>query len=369
MIINVKSTTPISTIAVVFKGSVANETEKNYGISHLMEHLQSKNLHPMYENLTKYNISHNAYTTDDCIVFYMSGLEKYLSKFRNEFLDRLFKFQVTEDVLQNEVNIVLQEYLNYFSQQASSHVYNLFRKKYGYFSAIGSRKALENITLRDCKDYYDLQYSKPHMIINISQDIMFDENIEFADKCREMEQLVEKNNLKDVEIMADFEKSTSIVNYKYINDDFKELDVLCDILARGLESPLYSKIREEKGLVYYIQADVSRISRNQGFLFISSELENKNVREFQDTLKEVLDNGISEYRFDLIKNSLIARKEKLQILNFNDYEKYIHPEDDLSEEFLNDLTFDKIKQVYQKHFYDLNESVDKEEFKQVIELL
>lgn len=367
-IINVKSTTPISTLAVVFKGSVANETEKNYGISHLMEHLQCKNLHPMYENLTKYNISHNAYTTDNCIVFYMTGLEKYLSKFRKEFLDRLFKFEITESVLENEIAIVLQEYLNYFSQQASSHYYNLFRKKYGFYSAIGSRKALENISLKDCKDYYELQYSKPHMLINISQGVIFDETIEFQENYKEIEPFVEKDSLNDIEIVADFAKSTSIINYKCINEDFKELNVLCDILGRGLESPLYAKIREEKGLVYYIQSDVSKISNNQGFLFISSELENKNVKEFQKTLKEVLEEGITEERFEIVKHSLIARKERVEILNFTDYEKYIHPEDDLSEEFLSNLTFNRIKEVYDKHFNNLNESIDKEEFKEVIEL-
>ena len=79
-VINVKSPTDLSGFYVVYNGSVQNEKKGWYGLSHLMEHLMYHRFDDLLDDFDKDGISSNAYTSDNNIVFYMTGLDEYLNK-------------------------------------------------------------------------------------------------------------------------------------------------------------------------------------------------------------------------------------------------------------------------------------------------
>ena len=130
MIINKKSQTELSSFYVIYNGSVLNENVKNYGISHLIEHCQCKQFKHLYNEFDRYSISWNAYTSSDKIVFYMVGIDEYVNKFKQEFLESLLNFDITEEEFLLEKNVVIQEYKDVFQDQSSSLYFNLLRKEF-----------------------------------------------------------------------------------------------------------------------------------------------------------------------------------------------------------------------------------------------
>ena len=169
MVYNVKNKTDLSGFYVVYKGSCQLEKPGIYGISHLMEHLMCKSFEHLFDTFERYSISWNAYTSSNEIVFHMTGLDEYINKYKYTFFECLSNFKLDEKTLENEKKIVIEEYKDCFNKQSASHYLNLFRKIYGFYDPIGLMSDLEKITLKDCMDFYELQYSKPSTIINISK--------------------------------------------------------------------------------------------------------------------------------------------------------------------------------------------------------
>jgi len=366
-IINVKSETDLSGFYIVYKGSVRNEKKGIFGISHLMEHLVCHHLDDMLDDFDRDGISWNAYTADNEICFYYTGLDEYLSKHRETILEKLLTFSITEEQFNNERKIVLEEYKDYFNKQNYNHNLNLYRKVFGTFGPIGLREDLETLTYQDCKDYFDLQFSKPHTIINVSKNTEFETDIEFSN--------VEYNNtvhLGQYDVALEpyngrNGKSSIIYFSDVVSEDFAYIDFISDMLGAGLKSPLYQEIREKRGLVYYVQCGLDRMTDLSGSISISSETSDENIEEFEKVTDYVLSNPdkfMTQERFDIVKQSLEIKLKKNKINRHSNVGKYITPKDWQIEPILNDITLEKVMEVYNKYF-DFSKwykSVDVQEF-------
>ena len=143
MIINLKSETDLSGFYVVYEGSTNLEKKGWFGISHLMEHLMCKNFDHLQEDFDRDGIDWNAYTSSNEIVFYLTGLEDKVNKWKGEFMDLLGEFNVTKEQFENERNIVLEEYMDCFNDQTQTHMLNLSRKLFNDYDPIGLKEDLE----------------------------------------------------------------------------------------------------------------------------------------------------------------------------------------------------------------------------------
>ena len=175
-LINIKSKTGLSGFYIVYKGSTILEDEKTYGLSHLMEHLVCKNFEHLIEKLQEDGVSWNACTSEEYIMFYMTGLDEYINKWKYVIFDLLKDFKITQKQLDSEKKIVLEEYKDSFNTQRESHSENLFRKLFNLYSAIGERSCIENVTLNDCENFFDKQFN-PSLIINISKNNKLDKSL------------------------------------------------------------------------------------------------------------------------------------------------------------------------------------------------
>lgn len=153
-LINLKSETDLSGFYLVYHGSTLLEKPGTYGISHLMEHLMCKTFEDLLNAFDEDGISWNAYTDTDVVVFLFTGLDQYINKWKYEIYERMQKFVITQEMLDNERMIVLEEYKDAFNAQSDAHVCNLHRKLFASYNAIGQRESLETLTLQDCKDFF-----------------------------------------------------------------------------------------------------------------------------------------------------------------------------------------------------------------------
>jgi len=368
MIINLKSETELSGFYVVYEGSTNLEKKGWFGISHLMEHLMCKNFDHLQEDFDKDGIDWNAYTSSNEIVFYLTGLDEKVNKWKGEFMDLLSEFNVTKEQFENERNIVLEEYMDCFNDQNQTHMLNLSRKLFGDYDPIGLKEDLEKLKYMDCLNFFELQYAKPTKIINVSKNKPYKNNtIDFA-KRDITKKLEFGENDVPLELSNEFKDKTSIVILSpVIEEDFAYVHFINSMLSLGLKSPLYQEIREKRGLVYYVHCYQSRIN-NQGINTISTQTSNKNYNDVVNAVKEVITNPgkyLTKERFDLVKDYYKVRMTKDEILRYKNVNQYIDPDGWSVYEILDKVNMKKIKEVYKKYynFDNFYISNDKKEFK------
>lgn len=372
-IINIKNDIELSSFYIVFDGSSMNEKPGWYGLSHLMEHLVCKSFKHLWEDFQRYGISWNAYTSSTEIVFYMIGLKEHIEKYRYEFLDSIIKYEPTEEELLNEKKIVLEEYKDAFNQQSYSHYLNLHRKLFDFYHAIGLRNDIENFTIDDCKEYSKLYLKKPTKIVNVGcGDSEFDCNFEFKQESY-YEPLSYKNFDNSlfhkilsednthvpegkiaIEHSTDFNTKSSIYNISpIITENFTKINFVCNMLGSGLNSPLYQEVREKLGLVYYISIDNDKLNDNSSVITITTETSNENVKIVQDTIKKVLENKeefLTQERFDVIKDNILVKLKKNDIMRHENVSKYISPENWNIENIIHTITLNEVYQIMDKYF-------------------
>ena len=173
---NVANEIALSGFYIMFDGSTVNEKPNWFGISHLMEHLVCKSIDHLMDTFQTFDIQWNAYTSNTEVVFYMTGLDRYVNEYKEAFLKFILSYNLTDEQLQNEKKIVLEEYKDAFNSQNEAHYLNLIRKKFGYYTAIGLRSDIENFTFDDCQEYLDRFFRNPTKIINVSKFNPFQNN-------------------------------------------------------------------------------------------------------------------------------------------------------------------------------------------------
>lgn len=384
MIVNAKSETGLSGFYVIFNGSTMNEKPGWYGLSHLMEHLVCKSFDHLMNIYQQKNIKWNAYTSNTDVVFYMKGLDRHINEYKKEFLDLILSYEPTQEQLDNEKKIVLEEYKMSFNSQGSAHYMNLQRKMFGYYNAIGLRSDIENFTLQDCKDYLNLCYKNPTRIINISKYNDFESDVVFRDKV-EMPPFEIKFNTNlfkitsdnettvpegmiPLEIITDYKNKVSIINTSpIITEDFASASFLCEMLGAGLNSPLYKEVREKLGLVYSISCFVDKLNTSSCVIGIMTDTSEKNIDTVQNQIKNILENKeefLTQERFDIVKDEYITRLEESDILNYGSVGKYTDEQEWRIESIIYTIKLQDVYDIVDKYLKwdDIYKSVDKTEF-------
>jgi len=368
MIINLKSQTDLSGFYVVYEGSTNLEKKGWYGISHLMEHLMCKNFDHLQEDFDKDGIDWNAYTSGNEIVFYLTGLDEKVNKWKGEFMELLGQFNVTKEQFENERNIVLEEYMDAFNDQTQTHMLNLSRKIFNDYDPIGLREDLESLKFMDCLNYFELQYAKPTKVINVSKNKKYKNGeLEFAER-QIVKNLAFGDHKVPLELGNEFKDKTSLVMLSpIIEEDFAYVHFINAMLSLGLKSPLYQEIREKRGLVYYVHCYQSRMNQ-QGINTIATQTSNKNFNACVDSVKEVISNPkkhLTKDRFDLVKDYYKVRMQKDEILRYKNVNQWINPEGWSVYDIIDKVDFKTVKKVYDR-YYDFDKfyiSSDKKEFK------
>jgi len=368
MIINLKSPTDLSGFYVVYEGSTNLEKPGWYGLSHLMEHLLCKSFDHLQEDFDKDGIDWNAYTSSNEIVFYLTGLDEKVNKWKKKFVDLLTTFNITKEQFENERKIVLEEYMDSFNDQTQSHMLNLSRKLFNDYSPIGSRQDLEKLKFMDCLNFFELQYAKPTKIINVSKHKDFkDKGIEFQERVI-VSDVSFGNHDTPMELNNEFKDKTSIaILSPVIEEDFAYVHFINAMLSLGLKSPLYQEVREKKGLVYYVHCYQSRVN-DKGINNISTLTSNKNFKEVVEAVKTVITNPdkyLTKERFNLVKEYYQVRKQKDDINRYGSVNQWINPPKWSVYDILEEVTLKKVREVYDK-YYDFDKfyiSSDKKEFK------
>ncbi len=283
-----------------------NESPELNGISHYLEHMAFKGTTSIdcYQIMSEMEIMGsdvNAYTSSDRTVYHVSGRKQDLPKFAELIGDIMLNSTFPEEEIEKERNVILQEYNR--SQDSPSNVnYYLYSETAFPDQAVG-RKTLgepHNINSFKRQDFIDYQrkfYTAENMIVGVVGN--FDEN--------ELMELVEKNfgklprgKFTEVDPVtyvggnkafeASFTQSQVYLGFpvRGTTDPKHVVDILAaSVLGDGMSSPLFTEIREKRGLVYNVSA-VCDLQDEIGTMVVTAGTTPEHLSEFFKITCDVL---------------------------------------------------------------------------------
>jgi predicted Zn-dependent peptidase len=315
----IDSSIGMSYFGIMFDSGGIWENEGLRGCSHFMEHLMCKTYEHLYSKMRRFNVSDNAFTMDNNVVFFASGLDECISEFSQVMLDELLSQEKlwTSEQFETEKKIILQEYGDSFNDQFSGAYVNAIRKYFGYFGALGAREDIENFTYDKSLEMAKKWFSTPRKIITVgNHDIQYTGNYIYKTYTKTL-----KFDEYDVPLESIPKEDQSVVSLVLKEPvSIKKapiINLLRNCLANGLESPLYQEVREKRGLAYFVYFNQDVIG-NEVVLAASSQTANENVTELVNTCKEFfardMRDVITQSRFEDCKKGIMYQKKQADIL-------------------------------------------------------
>jgi predicted Zn-dependent peptidase len=172
---------PVISVQVWYHVGSKNEVPGRTGFAHLFEHLMfegTKNLGP--EQFSDYVVrsggADNAYTTEDATVFWETVPGTLLPVVLWLEADRMRNLEISEQVFDNEREVVKEERrLRFDNQPYGTVIETLYRNAYTahpyQHMTIGSMGDLEHASLADIRDFYDTYYVPDNATLLIVGDL------------------------------------------------------------------------------------------------------------------------------------------------------------------------------------------------------
>lgn len=316
-----KNELKMTSLHIIYEAGSMFEKAGRYGTMHLMEHMICKNYNDLRDSLQELGIVCNAYTAQDYVVFWFKGLESKLSPMKAELVKRITGgFRATDDELQMEKKVVVEEYLDTFNDQIIGNYYNAFRKHYDCYGPIGLRADIEKFGIDDALEVYEEYFSKPTRIVEVGPT---QADLSFVNYAAKREYKLKEFGVYDYEPeeVNTLNKITLIAFGKIKCDaaNYPALTLGLSMLGDGLNSPLYKEIRENRGLSYFSWCD----SMEHGDFVLplfGACTEKDRINELTDVYNMIFSDVTSyltKERFSICKNRFTVVKEKREVLRYD----------------------------------------------------
>lgn len=327
VVIKQVSTNPIVTIDTWIKTGSINETDKNNGVAHFLEHLffkgSSKYKAGEFDRLieSKGGVT-NAATSKDFTHYYITIPSSEFETALDLHADMLLSPQIPSDELEKERKVVLEEIakdLNTPRNKVSKNLTKMMFKTHPYKrEVIGTKDVIENISRDEILDFYKSFYFPKNMTTVIVGDIELKATLNAVEKAFSVNKnkgvnpkfKFEKPLTKNVEMIENADVSTGYMAIGYNTVPFKNsdtyaLDVLAIILGQGRSSRFYQEIKDKKQLAYSITAG-NASSRDAGMFVINANFQPEKIEKLKksinDEIVKIQKYGITDEDLEFAKN-------------------------------------------------------------------
>ncbi len=317
---------PIVTIDTWVRTGSINETDKNSGISHFLEHLFFKGTqeHPtgVFDKIleSKGAIT-NAATSKDFTHYYITIASKYFELAAELHADMLLHPQIPRKEMEKERKVVIEEIAKSANIPETMCYENLVKLMYTNHPysrrVLGLESVVENVTREEVLDYYNTYYTPSNMVTLVVGDVEPQHALEvikkyFNSPCKKPV----INNFKKEKFLTEQKRNITytdnstgymLIGFRSANiaeNDTYALDVLSTILGSGRTSRLYQALKEQKQLVNSIGAYNSSM-RDDGLFIIKSSFLPNNLNQVESEIfaqiVRIKHGGITELELNTAK--------------------------------------------------------------------
>jgi len=288
------------TILVAVKVGSRYETKEVNGISHFLEHLFFKGTKKrpstlkLSKELDAMGAKYNAFTGEEITGFYIQSSKRHFKKAWDILSDMLLNPLIPPKEVERERGVILEE-MNMYYDTPQIHVQELAKQAvYGDTplgrDIIGTRETINSITREQIVAYRNQYYVPQNMIVVIAGSQTDDWEKFITQKlgehvAGESSQYLSANVMNHKELVNIAKKETdqthlvlNLNTFPSTDDRWPVLEVLANLLGGQMSSRLFIKIRERRGLAYYVRASAQSF-HDTGLLNISAGLKTSNVNE------------------------------------------------------------------------------------------
>ncbi len=323
---------PMVIIDTWIKTGSINETDKNNGVAHFLEHLffkGSKNYPAgsFDKILEAKGAITNAATSRDFTHYYILIPSKDFELALKMHADMLLNPLLPPDEIEKERNVVIEEISKGEDspvRKQYSEMYKSFYKIHPYKrDVIGTREIIANIPRNEILDFYNTWYTPNNMTTVIVGDVDTKNAIKLVKdnfiqpkstkKNTKSKYKVDSKPASKIETISDMDIDTNYLSVAFkgaedINSrDNYALDILSVILADGRTSRLYKSLKDEKELVFSVSAGNSNMKEDSLFI-INTTYSDSNPEEIKQNIfneiKLLQSTCVSENELNKAKNMI-----------------------------------------------------------------
>jgi zinc protease len=326
---------PSVAINICYHVGSKDEDAKKRGFAHLFEHLMfegSKNVPKgLYDKLVTFaGGDNNAYTTEDKTNYYILLPTNQLELGLWLESDRMLQFAITQESLETQKEVVLEEKRQNFDNRPYGTVSiefapRLFKNSCYGWDPIGDMEDIKNATLGDVKSFFEKYYVPDNAVLSITGDIDTGEAFKMVKKYfgdikrgkNSGRKIFDEPYLQTEEQIVIFDNihfPGIFIGYRIPKENTKEhyaFEILAEILSSGESSRFYQELVYKKQLVSEIGCYVDA-KEYAGVLYIYAILMpgtqvEKVLSEINCIIAEASSGAIKDKEVQKIKNRIEAK--------------------------------------------------------------
>jgi predicted Zn-dependent peptidase len=335
--LHIPSKSDMVSIGFVVKAGSRDETEKNNGISHFLEHMlfkgtKKRNTNKLLSELDKLGTSYNAMTTYDYTAYELHGNKNDFMKLLDIFIDLYLGANLYQKDIEKERGVILEEY-NMVSNDMDDFMldtlmYEIFEGSTLSLPIIGSAKNIKKFSRNDLVKYRNKFYCPSNTIFITIGDINQKKVSDYIykkikktcyDEILRMhvipQQEFSRLNITNTESTGQVHLQMGFHHNGYLHDEEYNLcsKILSTSLTSGSSSKLFDILRTKCGLAYNCSSYNMELEDTSIFV-IKSAVDEKRcdlaIEKILETLYKVVKKGLTNEEIKRCKKALI-NKEKL----------------------------------------------------------
>ncbi len=319
----------VRSIALGFWVSVGsrNETEKENGMSHFIEHMLFKGTNTrtakdISEAFDSLGAELNAFTTKEFTCYYSRFLDEHLNIGVELISDMLQNSMIKEDHVNFEKKVVLEEIAMY-EDTPDEMIHELFATTLwkdhplGH-QVLGTTETVGGFNRTTVLDFMKNHYSPENVIIAAAGNLEHEQIVDVVNKHYKQKA---SGKMSEVTKELDFQRTLNVytkdteqvhicAGTEALDSRHKDrfvLSVLDNILGGGMSSRLFQKIREERGLAYAVYSFHS-LYKDSGALAVYVGTRPANVNEvlsiINSEMTDISENGAKKKEVDRAREHL-----------------------------------------------------------------
>jgi predicted Zn-dependent peptidase len=315
------------TLGFWFNVGARDESLRNNGISHFIEHMlfkgtKKRSAKMIAEEIESYGGYLNAFTSKEHTCYYSKGLSENLGRTFSVLADLIQNPLFRENHIKREAGVVIDE-LKDIDDNPEELLYDkfeeiIFNGSRLSFPVIGKEKNIKNFSPNDLFNFHKTNYNTDGLLIVASGNLKHDELIKLTEKYitggkSKYRKTREKLNFKKVEdafIEKDVQQVHTIIGratYGYNDSRRVPVRFLSALIGEGSSSRLFLAIREKLGITYQINSFLNSYNDTSAFGIYFSTNQNQYARVIGIIFKEfkkLKDIPISEKELKKVKEYL-----------------------------------------------------------------
>jgi predicted Zn-dependent peptidase len=325
-------------LGVWVRAGSRDETDKNHGVSHFLEHLLFKGTDrrtakQIAEELEAVGGVLNAFTTKEYSCFYSRVLAEHLDLAIDILSDMFFNSLLAANDIEREKNVILEE-IKMYEDSPDELIHDLFARIVwpGHplgRAILGTCTSVAGLEREAILDYYQKQYNASNLVLAVAGKVNEEEVLEklavaFGQKPLQgqnikhgppSERAAVNNINKDTEQIQICIGTPGLAQE---DPQVYTMQLLNNILGGGISSRLFQDIREDKGLAYAIYSYYTAYS-DSGLFTVYAGTSPVNCHEviasILNQIKLLKKNGVSESELqrtkDQIRGNLLLSMENV----------------------------------------------------------